>query len=116
MGICERAPAEVPAAMKQTAAGAHVLLERIFQQRRHGVDIGKNDERVVGRLAVGGLIDVDRFENKRRLRGRRERGADVQRRTAVAVVMDQQDFLRVGTLDGEAAQIVGRESHRRNRS
>ena len=69
--------------------------------------IGENDESVVGRLAVGGLVDVDRFEDEGRLRGRRERGADVERRTIVAVVMDQQDFLRVGTLDGEAAQIVG---------
>src|SRR6202041_2838705 len=29
--------------------------------------------------------------------------------TGVAVVMDQQGFLRVGTLDGKAAQVVGRE-------
>ena len=74
------------------------------------IEIGENDESVIGRLAVGGFVDVDRFEDKGRLRGRRERGADVERRTVVAVVMDQQGLLRVGTLDGEAAQVVGREA------
>ena len=95
---------------EETAAGAHVFGERIFQQRRQRIEIGENDEGVIGRLAVGGFVDVDRFQDKGRLRGRRERGADVERRTVVAVIMDQQGFLRVGTLDGEAAEVVGRET------
>ena len=57
-------------------------------------------------MTVGGFVDVDRFEDKGRLRGRRERGSNVKRRAGVAVVMDQQDFLRVGTLDGKAAKVV----------
>ena len=44
------------------------------------------------------------------MRGGGERGADVERRTMVAVVVDQQGFLRIGTLDGEAAEVVGGKS------
>ena len=110
MGICERPPAEVPAAMSRLPPERTYCGERIFQQRRHRIDVGENDESVVGGLTVGGLVDVDRFEDEGRLRGRRERGADVERRAVVAVIMDQQSLLRVGTLDGEAAEIVGRKA------
>ena len=55
---------------EETASGAHVLGERIFEQRRQRVEIGENDESVIGWLAVGGLVDVDGFEGKGRLRGR----------------------------------------------
>ncbi len=44
------------------------------------------------------------------MRGRGERCADVERRAGVAVIVDQQNFLGVGTLYGEAAQIVGGET------
>ncbi len=97
---------------EDTAAGAHVFGERMFQKRRQRIEIGENDEGVIGRLTVRGLVDDDRFQDKGRLRSRRERGADIERRTVVAVVMDQQGFLRIGTLDGKAAQVVGREAVR----
>jgi len=80
---------------EQTAARAHILRELILQQGRQRVEIGEQDESVVGRLAVGGFRDIDRLEDKGGLRSRRECGANVERGPAVGVVMDQQNFLRV---------------------
>ena len=94
---------------EETASGAHVLGERILQKLGQRTEIGENDEGVIGGLTVGGLVHADRFENVSRLRGRGERGADVERRMVVAVVMDEQGLLRVGTFDGKVAKIVSGE-------
>ena len=74
MGICERPPGRSPRGDEETASGARVFGERIFEKLRQRTEIGKNDEGVIGRLAVGGLIDADRFEDEGRLRGGGERG------------------------------------------
>ena len=52
----------------------------------------------------------DRFDDEGRLRGGGERGADVERRTVFSVVVNEEGLLRVGTFDGEAAEIVGGET------
>ena len=94
---------------EEAAAGADVLGERVFEKRRERVEVGENDEGVVGRLAVGGFVDVDGFENEGRLRGRGKCRSDVERRAVVAVIVDEQGLLRVGAFDGETAEIVGGE-------
>ena len=79
-------------------------------EAHRALEIGKNDEGVIGWSAIGAFIGLDRFDDEGRLRGGGERGADIEWRTVFAVVVNGEGFLRVGTFDREVAKIVGGET------
>ncbi len=98
-----------PSATRHRAAAGNVAAERILKSGGHGGEIGQNDDGVIGKLDVGGLLRTQRFELKRGIRRSVERGLVVQQGSRTAAIVDEQNLSRVGTLHCKNETIVGRE-------
>src|SRR5439155_20345988 len=86
---------------EQRSSGTDVFLEGVFESTGERAEIVEDDHRVMGKQLARGLLGAIYFQRKRGVGRGIERGSIVHLRERLAAVVDEENFARIGALDGE---------------